>query len=38
MSGDRTVPSNNRPISLTTVIIKVFERVIRKQIVSFSYF
>ena len=31
----RTVPSNYRPISLTSVIIKVFERVIRKQIVTF---
>ena len=34
-SGDRTVPSNYRPITLTSVIIKVFERVIRKQIVTF---
>ena len=34
-SGDRTVPSNYRPISLTSVIIKVFDRVIRKQIVTF---
>ena len=34
-SGDRIVPSNYRPISLTSVIIKVFERVIRKQIVTF---
>ena len=34
-SGDRTVPSNYHPISLTYVIIKVFERVIGKQIVAF---
>ena len=29
------VPSNYRPISLTSVIIKVLERIIRKQIVAF---
>ena len=34
-SGDRTAPSNYRPISLTSVIIKVLERIIRKQIVAF---
>ena len=28
-------PSNNRPISLTSTIIKVFERIIRKQVVAF---
>ena len=33
-SGDRTVPRNYRPISLTSVIIKVLERIIRKQIVA----
>ena len=38
-SGDRTVPSNYHPISLTSVIIKeVFERVIRKANSYFSYF
>ena len=34
-SGDRTVPINYRAISLTYVIIKVSERVDRKQIVTF---
>ena len=34
-SGDRTAPSNYRPISLTSVNIKVLERIIRKQIVAF---
>ena len=34
-SGDRIVPSNYCPIFLTSLIIKVFERVIRKQIVIF---
>ena len=33
--GDRTVPSKYHPISLTYVIIKVLERIIRKQIVAF---
>ena len=32
-SGPKTSPSNYRPISLTSTIIKVFERIIRKQIV-----
>ena len=34
-SGDRTAPINYRPNSLTSVIIKVFGRVIRKQIYTF---
>ena len=34
-SGDRSVPSNYRPISLTSVISKVLERIIRKQVSSF---
>ena len=34
-SGDRTAPSNYRLISLTSVIIKVLERIIRKQILVF---
>ena len=34
-SGDKTQASNYRPISLTTVVCKVFERVIRKQVFSY---
>ena len=34
-SGNKTSPSNYRPISLTSTIIKVFERIIRKQVVAF---
>ena len=34
-SGTKTSPSNYRPISLTSTIIKVFERIIRKQVVAF---
>ena len=34
-SGDRSVPSNYRPISLTSVISKVLEIIIRKQVSSF---
>ena len=34
-SGDRSVTSNYRPISLTSVISKVLERIIRKQVSSF---
>ena len=31
-SGNKTVPSNYRPISLASVICKVLERIIRKQV------
>ena len=34
-SGTKTSPSNYRPISLTSIFIKVFERIIRKQVVAF---
>ena len=34
-SGDKTIPSNYRPISLTSVICNVLERIIRKQVFSF---
>ena len=34
-SGDRSVPSNFRPISLTSVMSKVLKRIIRKQVSSF---
>ena len=33
--GTNSSPSNYRPISLTSTIIKVFERIIRKQVVAF---
>ena len=34
-SGTKSSPSNYRTISLTSTIIKVFERIIRKQVVAF---
>ena len=34
MSGDKTFPSNYRQIYLTSVICKVLERIIRKQVFS----
>ena len=33
--GDRTCPSNYRPISLTPVLMKLFECIISKQVISF---
>ena len=34
-SGIKMSPCNDRPISLTSTIIKVFERIVRKQVVAF---
>ena len=34
-SGDKSIPGNYRPISLTSIIIKVLERIVRKQVISF---
>ena len=33
--GDKSLPSNYRPISLTPILMKIFERVIRKQVTQF---
>ena len=33
--GDRSMPKNYRPISLTSIMMKIFERIIRKQLVNF---
>lgn len=34
-SGDKTLASNYRPISLTSILIKVLERIVRKQVFNF---
>ena len=34
-SGDKSLPSNYRPLSLSPIVIKIFERVIRKQVTQF---
>ena len=34
-SGDKSIPDNYRPISLISCISKVFERIIKKQVVAF---
>ena len=34
-SGDKSLPSNYRPISLTPILMKIFDRVIRKQVTQF---
>ena len=31
-SGDKSLPSNYRPISLTPILMKIFKRVIRKHV------
>ena len=36
-SGDKSLPSNYRPISLTPILMKIFERVIRKQVTQFLF-
>ena len=34
-SGERSNPINYRPISLTSIIMKILERNVRKQVVQF---
>ena len=34
-SGDKSLRSNYRPISLTPILMKIFERIIRKQVTQF---
>ena len=33
--GGPSSPSNYRPISLTPILMKIFERVVRKQVITF---
>ena len=33
--GDKSCPANYRPISLTPILMKVFERIVRREIVTF---
>ena len=35
--GDKTIPGNYRPIALTNHLIKIFERVIHKEILKHLY-
>ena len=34
-SGDRSLPAKYRPISLTPILMKIFDRIARKQIINF---
>ena len=34
-SGERSNPFNYRPISLTAILMKILERIVRKQVVQF---
>ena len=35
MSGSRGVPANYRPVALTSHLIKLFEKIVRKQMVAY---
>lgn len=34
-TGSRVVPGNYRPVSLTSHVVKIFERIVRKQLVTY---